>query len=154
MFVDSRRLRRRAGVSAVGAALLVTSALTAGVGTASASAAEARAGVRLEADLKGTSTGDPDGHGEAVLRLYKGKRKVCANVEWSAIDTPNAAHIHRRSDGGVVVDLSGSVTGGAHCARKVPRPLIRRITEHPKRYYFNVHNEPYPAGAIQGRLHR
>ncbi|HEY0775675.1 MAG TPA: hypothetical protein VGD51_16440, partial [Nocardioidaceae bacterium] len=61
MFVDSRRLRRRAGVSAVGAALLVTSALTAGMGTASASAAEARAGVRLEADLKGTSTGDPDG---------------------------------------------------------------------------------------------
>lgn len=154
MFEDSRRLRRRAGAGAVSAALVATSLLTTGVGTSSASAAEARAGVRLEADLKGTSTGDPDGSGEAVLRLYKGKRKVCARVEWSAIDAPNAAHIHRRSDGGVVVDLSGSVTDGPRCARKVPKPLIRRITEHPKRYYFNVHNEPYPAGAISGTLHR
>jgi len=53
-----------------------------------------------------------------------------------------------------VVDLTGSVTGGANCATGVSRPLIRRILEHPRRYYFNVHNDAYPAGAIQGTLHR
>jgi hypothetical protein len=154
MVVGSRGLRRRAGAGAVGAALVVTSLVATGLGAGGAGAAEARAGVRLEADLKGTMTGDPDGSGEAVIKLYKGKRKVCARVSWSAIETPNAAHIHRRSDGGVVVDLTGSVTDAPNCARKVPKKLIHRISEHPKRYYFNVHNEPYPAGAIQGRLHR
>lgn len=154
MFVSSDRMRRRAGAAAAGSALLLGSVLTGGLAAGSASALEAQAGVRLEAQLAGTDTGDADGTGEAVIRLYKKLRKVCARVEWANIDAPTAAHIHRRSDGGVVVDLSGSVTGGANCATKVPRPVIRRISEHPKRYYFNVHNEPYPAGAIQGRLHR
>lgn len=79
---------------------------------------------------------------------------MCADVTYRRIGTPNAAHIHRKSDGGIVVALTGSVTGGAHCARGVSRPLIRRILEHPRRYYFNVHNNAYRAGAIQGTLHR
>jgi len=144
---------RRGSTWAVTVAMVAGSMLTTGLTAGNASAAQA-AGTRLEANLRGTMAGDPDGRGRAVFRLYRAKRKVCARVTWSMIGTPDAAHIHRRSDGGIVVDLTGSVTDGPRCARKVPRPLIRRIANHPRRYYFNVHNAAYPAGAIEGRLHR
>jgi hypothetical protein len=85
--------------------------------------------------------------------LNRAKRTVCATATWTNIDTPDAAHIHRRSDGGVVVDLSGSVTGGTKCAT-VPRRTIKQILRKPGRYYFNIHNAAYPAGAIEGRLRR
>lgn len=148
---------RRGSTWAVAVAMvagsMLTTGLTTGLTAGNASAAQA-AGTRLEANLRGTMAGDPDGRGRAVFRLYRAKRKVCARVTWSMIGTPTAAHIHRRSDGGIVVDLTGSVTDGPRCARQVPRPLIRRIANHPPRYYFNVHNAAYPAGAIEGRLHR
>lgn len=146
-------VRRR--TSAVALALcLMGSASAAAVGATveTASAQEQVAATRLEAHLR--PSGDPNGFGEAKFRLSKAQRKVCANVEWHRIGTPNAAHIHRRSDGGIVVDLTGSVTGGPHCATKVPRKLIGKIVAHPGRYYFNVHNARYPAGAIQGKLRR
>ena len=145
-------VRRRAGAAALSMCLvagLSTATLTA---PAEGASAEQQAAARLEAKLR--PSGDPDGSGEATFRLNKAKRRVCATVEWRNIATPDAAHIHRRSDGGVVVDLTGSVTGGAKCARKVPRKLIGRILARPGRYYFNVHNAGYPAGAISGKLRR
>ncbi len=153
MTIHTVPLRRRSSAVALSAALAATSFVGVGTGSGTAAAQQAAA-PRLVAELEGTDTGDPDGTGYAVVRLFKAKRKVCATITWSKIATPNAAHIHRRSDGGIVVGLSGSVTGGATCARKVPKPTIRKIVEHPRRYYVNVHNEDYPAGAIQGVLHR
>ena len=117
-----------------------------------AGAQQARSVQLLEAKLR--PSGDPDGSGQAMFRLFKAQGRVCASVTWKNIQTPNAAHIHRKSDGGIVVDLTGSVTGGAHCATGVRHRLIGRIIDHPRRYYFNVHNATYPAGAIQGTLHR
>lgn len=99
-------------------------------------------------------SGDADGSGHAMLTLNQARRKVCATIHWAGIDDPTAAHIHKKSDGSVVVDLTGAVTGGARCTRGVARATIRRIANRPGRYYVNVHNAPYPAGAIQGRLHR
>jgi hypothetical protein len=136
---------------------LVAASLTGPVTSADASGAAdsaSRAAVpRLTATLRGGPDGDPNGKGRATFRMYKKAGKVCANVTYSRIGTPNAAHIHRKTDGGIVVDLVGSVTGGPVCNRTVSRPLVKRILQHPRRYYFNVHNARYPAGAIQGTLH-
>ena len=141
---------RRVGAVAVSAALVASlSVATLGASATSAVGHEAAA-ARLEAHLK--PSGDPNGFGEAKFRMLKAKRKVCADVEWKRIAQPTAAHIHRKSNDSVVVDLSGSVTGGRHCARRVPRKLIGRMLAHPRRFYFNVHNTPYPAGAIKGTL--
>lgn len=141
--------------TAASAAMLLAAAIM-GVAPAALLAPAADGAVQsarvLEAHLK--PSGDPDGSGEATLRMRKAKGKVCATVEWHRIGTPEAAHIHRRSDGSIVVDLTGSVTGGPHCATGVRRHLIGRILDHPRRFYFNVHNATYPAGAIQGVLHR
>ena len=147
-----------ASASLVAVALVAPTAPTAAVGAGStAEAQQQSAAVRyLEATLRGTDAGDPNGRGYADFRLNRMRARVCANVTYRNIGDPGAAHIHRKSDGGVVVDLTGSVTDGANCATSVRRPLIRRILEHPRRYYFNfnVHNDKYPAGAIQGTLHR
>ena len=144
-------VRRQASALALSVCLVASaSAATVAVTAETASAQQQVAASRLEAHLK--PSGDPNGSGEAKFRISKAKRRVCADVEWHRIATPNAAHIHRRSDGGVVVDLTGSVTGGSHCATGVSRKLIGKILTHPGRYYFNVHNTPYPSGAIQGRL--
>ncbi len=115
-------------------------------------AAEAAAPVALSATLR--PSGDANGSGHAMLTLNENRRKVCATIHWTGIDDPTFAHIHKKSDGSVVVDLTGAVTGGAKCTRGVARRTIRRIVNRPGRYYVNVHNAPYPAGAIQGKLHR
>ena len=144
---------RRAGL-ALGTCLVVAVSGATATPAAHASAPDQsaqRASVqRLQAHLK--PSGDPNGSGEAHFTLNKARHRVCASVEWKRIAMPDAAHIHRKSDGGIVVDLTGSVTGGSHCATGVSKTLIGRILGHPGRYYFNVHNGPHPAGAIQGTL--
>lgn len=98
-------------------------------------------------------SGDPDGSGHADFRLNRSRHKVCADVTWQNIASPDSAHIHKVSDSSIVLDLSGAVTGGAHCVTGVGGRLIDRLLAHPRRFYFNVHNSEHPAGAIQGRLH-
>jgi hypothetical protein len=147
--------RRMAGALAVATCLALgvsgaTQVTSAQARTAAPS--EQRAAVaHLEARLR--PSGDPNGSGEAHFTLNKARHRVCATVEWHRIGRPNAAHIHRRSDGMILVDLTGSVTGGSHCARGVSGHLIGKLLRHPMRYYFNVHNTAHPDGAIQGRLH-
>ena len=146
----------------LGAALALATSLAAG---APAGASEDRGGHhggrhgaddrtsshRLEARLR--PSGDRNGSGEVHLSLSRARHRVCAQVEWHRIATPDAAHIHRASDGQIAVDLTGSVTGGARCAYGVSGRLIGRLLAHPRSYYFNVHNAAHPSGAIQGTLH-
>jgi hypothetical protein len=151
MSIDTLPVSRRTTALFMSACVVGAAAGGTLVLTEQAAGAQQTSSVQLQARLR--PSGDPDGSGQATFRLMKAKGKVCAAVTWRNIDTPDAAHIHRKSDGGIVVDLSGSVTGGAHCATGVRHKLIGRIADHPRRYYFNVHNATYPAGAIQGTLH-
>jgi len=144
-------IHTRPVVAALGS-LALASAGTFAVAPSQAAPADRAAVQRLEATLR--PSGDPDGSGEAHFTLNKTRRKVCASVTWQHIADPDSAHIHRASDGGIVVDLGGSVTGGARCATGVSQRTITKILRHPRRYYFNVHNATYPAGAIQGALRR
>lgn len=123
-------------------------------------AGQAAAANRLVANLSGSNEvpgpGDPDGTGRAVLHMHPALHKVCADVTYSQIGTPVGAHIHKGRagvGGDVVVDLSSSVTGGARCATGVAKALINRILAHPRHYYFNIHTNAYPTGAIRGQLH-
>ena len=152
MPMTSKSPTRRATALALSTCLVGAAAGVSTVATAQVAGAQQASVRMLEAKLR--PSGDPDGAGEAAFKLYRARGKVCAQVTWRRIATPNAAHIHRHSDGQVVVDLTGSVTGGANCAKGVSKKRIGRILDHPRRYYFNVHNTPYPAGAIQGTLHR
>ncbi|GAA2134467.1 CHRD domain-containing protein [Nocardioides bigeumensis] len=143
-------MTRRTHTTLVATALLLGA--TALSGPAGASTADAAAPVTRMADLK--ASGDADGSGHAMFTLNKAKKRVCADVTWAGIAKPNAAHIHKVSDGSIFIDLSGSVTGGKKCTTGVSKNKIQKLIDRPGRYYFNVHNGPYPAGAIQGTLRK
>lgn len=143
-----RPSRRTTGLVLAACATLSGAALA----PAQATTVDGRAATMLHARLK--ASGDPNGSGSATFRIVKAKGKVCVTATWQNIAQPDSAHIHKKSDSSIVVDLSTAVTGGAHCRTGVSHHLIGRILAHPRHYYFNVHNAMYPAGAIQGTLHR
>jgi hypothetical protein len=106
--------------------------------------------------------GDPDGTGTADITLIPKKSpkksKICFDITVSNIDTATAAHIHEGPEGQngpVKVTLTPPGTDGksSDCV-KTKRALIKEIKENPSGYYVNVHNEPYPNGAIRGQLHK
>ena len=112
---------------------------------------------RLEANLKGSSATDADGGGKAKLRLNRATRRVCFTITVRNIDDVVAAHIHRHSDGGIVVGLIEASASGERftgCTEDVSKALIRRVLRKPRRYYVNVHTTAFPGGAIQGTLRR
>ncbi len=99
--------------------------------------------------------GDPDGSGTANLRVNSGAGEVCWTIEVdeNTVDPILMAHIHigaSTTTGPVVVPLN-PYTGG--CA-EVSRELALAIILEPSSYYVNVHNQPYPAGALRGQLSR
>jgi CHRD domain len=145
----STTLRARAAL--VAAVTLIPAAVTSTVLVAGADASTAAANVVVEATLE--SSGDPNGSGSAVVKLNKAKKRVCAELDWRKIGTPDAAHIHN-PDGSVKIDLTNAVADGSGCTKGVKKSEIADVLEHPGRYYVNVHNPKYPAGAIQGDLHR
>jgi hypothetical protein len=100
--------------------------------------------------------GDPDGRGTADIEVYRAE--VCYTLKFKNIEPATAAHIHiglRREAGPVLVTLFDEPTEdfSMGCV-EIPRALSLELIEHPGRYYVNVHNEPFPAGAIRGQLHR
>jgi hypothetical protein len=119
-------------------------------------ASEARA--NLEASLTGEKEvpgpGDPNGRGEAEVKVYKAK--VCYELEVERIKPAIAAHIHKGGPnvaGDIVVELKAPTDGSSEGCKAISEQLSKKLREHPSHYYVNVHNNPYPDGAIRGQLH-
>jgi len=104
--------------------------------------------------------GDPDGIGTAFVTVNPGTREVCWSVEVEGIDLPIlAAHIHE-GDATVagppvifllpegVADADGSFSG----CDTVERSLALALIVSPENYYLNVHNAPFPGGALRAQL--
>jgi hypothetical protein len=100
---------------------------------------------------------NPFGYGTAHLLLNPEQQTVCFVILVADIKLPaTAARIHKGAagvNGPIVMSLrppnaSGFSTGCTHA----PRSLILAIMQHPVDYYVNVHNMPYPEGAVRGQL--
>jgi hypothetical protein len=104
--------------------------------------------------------GDLDGTGTATLRINPGQREVCWTIEVSMVEPIAAAHIHfapSTTTGPVVVPLNpytGGCTQVDMSGQRLTRDLLLAIITNPTSYYVNVHNAPFPAGALRGQLSR
>jgi CHRD domain len=68
-----------------------------------------------------------------------------------------AAHIHRggpRVAGPIVVELKAPTGGSSMGCKAISGALSKKLRANPTQYYVNVHNSPFPDGAIRGQLHR
>ena len=115
---------------------------------------------RFEASMDGEQEipgpGDMDGTGEAKVKIKPRHNELCVDMEVNYIDPATAAHIHhapKGSAGAVVLSLPiPDAEGKADGCVSVDSQLLEKITENPQDYYINVHNNPYPNGAIRGQL--
>ena len=99
--------------------------------------------------------GDPNGRGNAAVKVYQAR--VCYTLEAQRIKTAMAAHIHRGGPsvaGPIVVTLKAPTDGSSSGCVAISQSLSKKLQENPRHYYVNVHNKPYPEGAIRGQLHR
>jgi hypothetical protein len=135
------------------AALVLAVVLIAAVPVVAAPRATLEASLTGEKEVPGP--GDPNGRGEADVKVYKAK--VCYELEVERIKPATAAHIHRGGPnvaGDIVVELKAPTDGSSEGCNAISKNLSKKLREHPWRYYVNVHNDPYPDGAIRGQLRR
>ena len=135
------------------AALVLALVLIAAVPALAAPRATLEASLTGEKEVPGP--GDPNGWGQAEVKVYKAK--VCYELEVKRIKPATAAHIHRGGPnvaGPIVVELKAPTDGSSEGCKAISKQLSKQLREHPSHYYVNVHNDPYPDGAIRGQLHR
>jgi hypothetical protein len=138
------------------AALVLVVVLIAAVPVVAAQRATLEASLTGEKEVPGP--GDPNGRGEAEVKVHNAK--VCYTLTFKRIAPATAAHIHKGGPnvaGPVKVTLFERLNNPVerHISRcvDISRSLSEALREHPGRYYVNVHNAPYPDGAIRGQLH-
>ena len=99
--------------------------------------------------------GDLDGTGTASIAINPGQERVCFDVQVANIAAPARGHIHRGvagTNGGIMVtffEVDNVILN--HCV-DTTRALAKEIIQHPERFYVNVHNAEFPAGALRGQL--
>ena len=101
--------------------------------------------------------GDPDGTGSARINVIPSQNRLCYNVRVSNIAPATMAHIHRGRAGvagPVVVGLRPPTDGSSSACTTVARARLLDIARNPSLYYVNVHNTPFPNGAVRGQLTR
>lgn len=145
--------RARVAVAALAAAGLLLTVLA---GPASARAVRV---AYMDGGQEAPDPGDEDGGGVARILLTPGKSRVCWTIQVEQIQLPaTAAHIHEApagDPGPVVVTLSPpDETGHSEGCTEASKTLLRDIRDHPEEYYVNVHNAPFPGGAVRGQLGR
>ncbi|MDJ0464233.1 CHRD domain-containing protein [Streptomyces sp. H27-C3] len=157
--------------SAVGCAAALT-ALTAPATAASGppSADGADKVAQGKADLTGREEvpgpGDRNGAGEFWFQVKHGS--LCYSLRVRKIEQPTAAHIHagkRGTAGPVAITLKTPKHGKSNgcikaqhtqttknAATVLTHRELREIACTPHKFYANVHNRPFPDGAVRGQL--
>jgi CHRD domain len=112
--------------------------------------------------------GDPDGTGGATgtIKDQPGANSdLCIGLTFKNLGTPTAAHIHRgrkNENGPVVVGFFGPPTATppppsgdpgsfADCV-SISDTLAGELRRRPKSFYWNVHTNQFPNGAIRDQV--
>jgi hypothetical protein len=122
--------------------------------TAIAQDSTARFTVSLNGEEE-VAAGDPDGSGTAYVRIDSRVGLLCYTLRVRGIEPATAAHIHEAPPGvagPVVVGLDAPTNGSSSGCERIGRELALEIITAPEDYYINVHNAPYPGGALRGQM--
>ncbi|MGZ8313486.1 MAG: CHRD domain-containing protein [Allosphingosinicella sp.] len=114
----------------------------------------------LAVTLTGTqevpSAGDPDGTGTVEVEVEPALSRLCWDLYARQIEPATAAHLHRGAAGvagpPVVTLTTPDATGRSEGCAQIDPALARELVMRAHDYYVNVHNGPYPNGAIRGQL--
>lgn len=147
------------------AALTIMMAAVAAVGSSGALADEKTATFTIQlsgaAEVCSTAPGTcgGPGTGTATITIDRNARTVCYAITTQNVALPLlAAHIHEApagQAGPVVVPLFTSPVNSAAasgCVADVDKNLLKDILRNPEEYYVNVHNAPFPNGAVRGQF--
>jgi hypothetical protein len=108
--------------------------------------------------------GDRDAFGSATILISQapGGALLCFGITVDNLDAPaTAAHIHSGNasfNGPVVVNLAAPVgpaasnPGASSGCVPIAAATASSIVANPTRFYINVHNGPFPGGAVRGQL--
>lgn len=102
--------------------------------------------------------GDPDGVATGTLTIDKTTNTVSWNFVYSNIASPTLMHIHTGAagvGGGVLINLGVATSGGAGtliASTVATAGNINTVLANPAGFYVNIHNGPFPAGAVRGQL--
>jgi len=138
---------------------LAAAAALAGCETVAETTAEAVAEtdhVSLTGSQEVPGPGDPDGSANAELTIVDQADQICYEInDVQNIAPATAAHIHRGAagvSGPVVIPLDTPSDGDSKGCVNVSEALADEIKRNPSGFYFNIHNAPYPNGAIRGQI--
>jgi hypothetical protein len=137
---------------------LLPSAVAAAGLIASAALAQDNPNKRFSIALSGdeeVAAADPDGSGTASIRINTRAGLLCYTLRVRGIETATAAHIHEAPAGvagPVVIELKAPSNGTSSGCERISRELALELIAEPEDYYVNVHNDPYPGGAVRGQF--
>lgn len=100
--------------------------------------------------------GDANGSGRAELVLKQKQRQICFSVGYNRVSTPVSGEIHRGSSGETgpkKAELFENTNAdpATGCSQETARQ-VRRIRQHPRKFYIQLENNQFPNGAIRGQL--
>jgi hypothetical protein len=111
-----------------------------------------------ECNATGTcGLGDLDGTGTISFSINPGQKRICYDLTLDGIETPFAAHIHLAPAGvagPVVIPFPTPPLGTSSACVDVTSRQAAAIISKPSDYYYNVHNAPFPGGALRGQFSR
>lgn len=102
---------------------------------------------------------DPDGTGTALITITG--TTITYSITVDNIAVPTAQHIHSGVagvNGPVVVTLTGTWVGSGDGPWTLNGSVVsdaatvNSIIANPAAFYVNVHNQPFPGGAVRGQL--
>lgn len=107
------------------------------------------------------AAGDPDGLATGLITLDDGSGEISWSFGYSNIDAPTLMHIHGPNapagvGAGVFIGLGVATSGGAGTlvSSLVHGSLaqVSQILAAPETFYVNIHNGPFPGGAVRGQI--